>query len=194
MGSQGSQFPKLCSSKHRYSLHHNRHTCFYKEACFQLHQVLQVLFNNSKSNSLVQIMDYKEMMKAERAQMLRDSLLNTKIDKKLDNVLLCADDPGGEQALSQMTPTAAPVPAPVRAPVPAPLPISQEFHLQLPLPLASYKLTCPVESMYYVPNCVSEEASRRVLSIINRCVRVCLRRICHVCALCMAFILCPISN
>ena len=143
-------------------------------------------------------MDYKEMMKAERAQMLRDSLLNTKIDKKLDNVLLCADDPGGEQALSQMTPTAAPVPvpvpAPVRAPVPAPLPISQEFHLQLPLPLASYKLTCPVESMYYVPNCVSEEASRRVLSLINRCVRMCLRRICHVCALCMAFILCPISN
>jgi len=98
------------------------------------------------------------MMKAEKAAMLRETLLNTKVEKIDVNVSLVKEIQTSTEKKNEIQ-------------IPTPNPwhphISLDFELRFPQPIETYKLSCPVDSIYYIPDCVDEEASRRILALIN---------------------------
>ncbi len=105
------------------------------------------------------IMDYKALMAAEKAKMLKESLMQVKtssLTEEEESLVSCQNDgssKASDESLSKVVTTQS---------------TSVEIPLDLDVNLNEYRLTeCPIEALYYVPDVLNSNTADVLLSHIN---------------------------
>ncbi len=110
-------------------------------------------------NSKLPAMDFRELMRAEKAAVLRESLLAIKVEKSsvpLDDVksVKAKVEASLESSMKSLHGSSK-------------TPISHHFNLQISRPLQDFKLDCPASSVFYLPSAILDIDSHRLLEFIN---------------------------